>query len=86
MTNFFSILIYISNIGGREIKRLDQLKGLLKFNPILSIILSISIFSLAGIPPLAGFFGKLLLLEHYLNYYSFFFIYGYNNLYCNKYK
>jgi proton-translocating NADH-quinone oxidoreductase chain N len=68
--NIFAILIFLEKQYNREITSLSQLKGLFQFNPILSIIFSISIFSLAGIPPLAGFFGKLLLLEHYINYYS----------------
>jgi len=40
-----------------------QLKGLYHLNPIISISLAISIFSLAGIPPLVGFFGKQLILS-----------------------
>lgn len=37
-------------------------KGLYKTNPFLSWILALALFSLAGIPPTAGFFGKLFLL------------------------
>jgi len=40
-----------------------QLKGLYHLNPIISISLAISIFSLVGIPPLVGFFGKQLILS-----------------------
>ncbi len=35
-------------------------QGLLKSNPLLAIAMTIAMFSLAGIPPLAGFFGKYL--------------------------
>ena len=37
-------------------------KGFYKTNPFLSWVLTLSLFSLAGIPPTAGFFGKLFLL------------------------
>jgi NADH:ubiquinone oxidoreductase subunit 2 (subunit N) len=47
-----------------------ELKGLFKTNPYLTFAFTISLFSLAGIPPLAGFIEKLFLLEEYLNYHS----------------
>lgn len=37
-------------------------KGLYKSNPMLALALALTLFSLAGIPPTAGFFGKLFLL------------------------
>ena len=37
---------------------IDDLSGLSKNHPILSLSLMIILFSLAGIPPLAGFFAK----------------------------
>jgi NADH-quinone oxidoreductase subunit N len=37
---------------------LDKFKGLAKNNPLLATALIVSLLSLAGIPPLAGFFGK----------------------------
>lgn len=37
-------------------------KGLYKSNPFLALILAMALFSLAGVPPTAGFFGKLFLL------------------------
>ncbi len=39
------------------------LSGLGKTNPLTSIVLSVSLLSLAGIPPLAGFAGKIFLLK-----------------------
>lgn len=36
----------------------DSLRGLSKENPLLAVALVIALFSLAGIPPLAGFLGK----------------------------
>ena len=40
------------------LKILDDLSGLSKNHPLLSLSLLIILFSLAGIPPLAGFFAK----------------------------
>lgn len=37
---------------------LNDYKGLAKNNPVLAMILTIFLFSLAGIPPFAGFWGK----------------------------
>jgi NADH-quinone oxidoreductase subunit N len=41
---------------------IDDYKGMYKTNPFLSWVLALALFSLAGIPPTAGFFGKLFLL------------------------
>jgi NADH-quinone oxidoreductase subunit N len=40
---------------------LNDYKGLYSTNPKLSLVLLLSMFSLAGIPPVAGFFGKFFL-------------------------
>lgn len=45
--------------GGRMVEGIDDLAGLGKTNPMLAATLVVFMFSLAGIPPLAGFFGKL---------------------------
>ncbi len=44
---------------GRQVETIADLAGLAKTNKGLAFILSMLMFSLAGIPPLAGFFGKL---------------------------
>ena len=41
------------------VEGIDDLKGLSKSNPLMALVLAIFMFSMAGIPPLAGFFGKL---------------------------
>ena len=56
----FGVVSLISARTGKEY--LDDYKGLYQTNPRLSWLLAISLFSLAGIPPTAGFFGKLFLL------------------------
>ncbi len=49
--------------GGRMVERIDDLKGLSKTNPAMALGLGMLMFSMAGIPPLAGFFGKLVIFE-----------------------
>ena len=41
------------------VEGIDDLKGLSRSNPMMALVLAIMMFSMAGIPPLAGFFGKL---------------------------
>jgi NADH-quinone oxidoreductase subunit N len=45
--------------GNRMLEEIDDLKGLSRTNPLMAAVLAIMMFSMAGIPPLAGFFGKL---------------------------
>jgi len=40
---------------------MDDYNGLYHTNPKLSLIMTLALFSLAGIPPVAGFFGKFFL-------------------------
>ena len=42
----------------QDIKYITELKGLFFNNPILSLSLTICLFSMAGVPPLLGFFSK----------------------------
>ena len=44
---------------GQMLERIEDLSGLSKTNPAIALALAIFMFSMAGIPPLAGFFGKL---------------------------
>ncbi len=55
----FGVVIAISNSSGKE--NIDEYNGLYHTNPGLSLILTLALFSLAGIPPVAGFFGKFFL-------------------------
>jgi NADH-quinone oxidoreductase subunit N len=55
----FGVVIAISNISGKE--NMDDYNGLYKTNPRLSLVMMLALFSLAGIPPVAGFFGKFFL-------------------------
>ena len=56
----FGVASVISGQAGKE--NIDDYRGLYQTNPFLSWILALALFSLAGIPPTAGFFGKLFLL------------------------
>ncbi|MDJ0950400.1 MAG: NADH-quinone oxidoreductase subunit NuoN [Alphaproteobacteria bacterium] len=53
--------------GGRMVEGIDDLKGLAKTSPGMALVLAIFMFSMAGIPPLAGFFGKLYVFLAALN-------------------
>ena len=44
---------------GRAVERIDDLAGLASTDPGLALGMAVFMFSMAGIPPLAGFFGKL---------------------------
>ncbi|MEK9545033.1 MAG: proton-conducting transporter membrane subunit, partial [Pelagibacteraceae bacterium] len=50
--------IFLMKKEGKYCEKISDLSGISKKNPILSICLLIILFSLAGIPPLAGFFAK----------------------------
>jgi NADH-quinone oxidoreductase subunit N len=56
----FGVAAVISSKTGKE--NIDDYKGLYKTNKFLCWMLALALFSLAGIPPTAGFFGKLFLL------------------------
>ena len=57
----FGVASVISEHSGKE--NIDDYKGLYKTNPFLCWIMALALFSLAGIPPTAGFFGKLFLIS-----------------------
>ena len=45
--------------GGKMVENISDLAGLSRTHPAMAMAFAIFLFSLAGIPPLAGFFGKL---------------------------
>jgi NADH-quinone oxidoreductase subunit N len=57
----FGVVSIISDKTGKE--NINDYDGLYKTNPKLSLALMLALFSLAGIPPLAGFFGKFFLFS-----------------------
>jgi NADH-quinone oxidoreductase subunit N len=56
----FGVISLISAVTGKE--NISDYKALYTTNPLLTWILTIALFSLAGVPPTAGFFGKFFLL------------------------
>lgn len=55
----FGVVQAISLQTGKE--NMDDYEGLYRTNPKLSMVMMLALFSLAGIPPVAGFFGKFFL-------------------------
>ena len=57
LTGVFAIILSLQK-DDKPIELISDLKGLYNDHPFISICLLIFMFSLAGIPPLSGFFGK----------------------------
>jgi len=55
----FGVVQAISLQTGKE--NMNDYEGLYRTNPKLSLVMMLALFSLAGIPPVAGFFGKFFL-------------------------
>jgi NADH-quinone oxidoreductase subunit N len=62
----FTMLIIIENKSGGS-NHIDTFKGLASRHPWLSVFLALFMFSLAGFPPTAGFFGKFYLFSAAVN-------------------
>ncbi len=65
--NAFLVLLafgYVMNLSKKstDIQFIAEIKGQFKANPLLSLALTICLFSMAGVPPLIGFFGKMNIL------------------------
>lgn len=68
MIGLFTILIQLRSFGDYiSVRYIDDLAGLFDSHKFLSISLAIILFSLAGIPPVAGFFTKLYVLGVAIN-------------------
>ena len=50
--------LYLMKVDGKYTEKIDDLSGLSKQKPLLALSFLILFFSLAGIPPLGGFFAK----------------------------
>jgi NADH-quinone oxidoreductase subunit N len=48
---------------GKAVKKIGDLAGLSRNSPFMAYALALLMFSMSGIPPLAGFFGKLLVFK-----------------------
>lgn len=58
----FGMLLYLSR-AGFDCETLDDMKGLNRRNPWYAFVMLVLMFSLAGIPPTAGFYAKLAVLS-----------------------
>jgi len=56
----FGVIGIVSALANKE--NISDYRGFYKTNKLLSWVITISLFSLAGIPPTAGFFGKMFLV------------------------
>jgi len=55
--------ICLQEVNNSPIQYIGQLKGYFYINPFLALSLAITLFSFLGLPPLVGFFGKLIVLS-----------------------
>jgi NADH-quinone oxidoreductase subunit N len=53
----FGVIILLST-GERPVETVEDLTGLARTEPVWALTLAVCLFSLAGMPPLAGFWGK----------------------------
>ncbi len=56
-------LVLCMRRDGKAAEKIDDLAGLSKNSPMLAYGLAILMFSMSGIPPMAGFFGKFLIFQ-----------------------
>jgi len=75
---FYSIIYLLTTLGtfgivmllarkDFEAETLDDFKGLNQRSPVFAFVMMIMMFSLAGIPPMVGFYAKLAVLEATMN-------------------
>lgn len=58
----FAIVMFMKR-KDRMVEQVSDLAGLAKTHPLLAVGMTITMFSMAGIPPLAGFFSKLFIFQ-----------------------
>lgn len=58
----FACILLMRRRGGMT-EAIDDLSGLTRTNPAMALLLTVFFFSLAGVPPMAGFFGKFLVFR-----------------------
>ena len=54
----WGIILSMRRPDGALVENIDDLSGLAHTRPLMAVAMGIFLFSLAGVPPLAGFFGK----------------------------
>jgi NADH-quinone oxidoreductase subunit N len=61
-TAAFGVILALAR-AGFECEQIDDLKGLNQRSPWMAFLMMLAMFSLAGVPPMFGFFAKLLVLQ-----------------------
>lgn len=62
----FGVVLYMRR-DGLAVETITDLAGLSRTNPFLAYAMTIFMFSMSGIPPMAGFFGKLVIFSAAVN-------------------
>jgi len=63
----FSTLLAMGYTQGRDITTINELVSVFKQSPALAVCLATTLFSMAGVPPLLGFYGKQAVLYSAIN-------------------
>ena len=63
MTSGVFTVILSMRRDGSDYEKISDLRGMSQSNPVMAYAMAILMFSMSGIPPMAGFFGKLLIFE-----------------------
>ena len=58
----FGLILYLSRTG-HEAEELDDYAGLARRSPWVAGVMAVFMFSLAGVPPMVGFYAKLAVLQ-----------------------
>jgi NADH-quinone oxidoreductase subunit N len=58
----FGIILLLAR-EGFEAEEISDLRGLFRRRPWYAFVMALAMFSLAGVPPTAGFYGKLVVLQ-----------------------
>jgi NADH-quinone oxidoreductase subunit N len=53
----FTVILTMKR-NGHHVENISDFAGLSRTNPLVAFVFAMLLFSLAGVPPLAGFFGK----------------------------
>ena len=55
--------ILCMRVRGNMVENVEDLRGLARSNPLLALAMAVFMFSMAGIPPMAGFFAKFFVFQ-----------------------
>ncbi len=55
--------ILCMRVRGTMVENIEDLRGLARSNPLLALAMAVFMFSMAGIPPMAGFFAKFFVFQ-----------------------